>query len=56
MYRRARAGEIKEFTGISSPYEEPESPELVVDTGELDLETSARKVLDLLRQRGFALK
>ena len=32
MYKRARAGEIPEFTGISSPYEEPESPELEIDT------------------------
>ena len=32
LYKKARAGEIREFTGISSPYEEPEDPELVIDT------------------------
>ena len=52
LYKRARAGEIKNFTGISSPYEEPENPELVVDTGSLSLEESAEKVIDLLRERG----
>lgn len=52
FYKRARAGEIKDFTGISSPYEEPEQPELVVDTGRLTLEQSVAQVLDLLRERG----
>jgi adenylylsulfate kinase len=52
LYKRARAGEIKDFTGISSPYEEPEQPELVVDTGVLTLEQSVAQVLDLLRERG----
>jgi adenylylsulfate kinase len=52
FYRRARAGEIKDFTGISSPYEEPDKPELVVDTGSLTLEQSVSRVLDLLRERG----
>ena len=45
-------GEIKNFTGISSPYEEPEDPELVVDTGGLSLEDSVAKVVELLRERG----
>ncbi|MCW8906379.1 MAG: adenylyl-sulfate kinase [Sedimenticola sp.] len=53
LYKRARAGEIPHFTGISSPYEEPYAPELVVDTAALDLEQSAQQVLDLLRQRGI---
>jgi adenylylsulfate kinase len=51
LYKRARAGEIKDFTGISSPYEEPENPELVVDTGHLSLEESVETVLALLRER-----
>ncbi len=51
MYKRARAGEIKDFTGISSPYEEPENPELAVDTGILPLEESVALVLGLLRER-----
>jgi adenylylsulfate kinase len=53
FYRRARAGEIREFTGISSPYEEPESPELIVDTGSLSLEECVDLVLGLLRDRGI---
>jgi adenylylsulfate kinase len=53
LYKRARAGEIKDFTGISSPYEEPEVPELVVDTGALSLEESVDQVLRLLEERGI---
>jgi adenylylsulfate kinase len=45
LYAKARAGEIKEFTGISSPYEAPETPELRVDTGNQDLETCVNQVL-----------
>ena len=52
LYKRARAGEIKDFTGISSPYEEPIDPELVVDTGTLTLEDSVARVVGLLRERG----
>lgn len=55
LYRRARAGEIKDFTGISSPYEIPDNPELVVDTGSESLETCVAKVLDLLRERGIVI-
>jgi len=52
LYRKARAGEIAHFTGISSPYEEPLSPELVVDTSALTLEASVNAVLELLMERG----
>lgn len=52
-YRKARAGIIKEYTGISSPYEEPENPDLVIDTEELNLESSVQKVLDLLDKKNF---
>lgn len=48
MYRRARAGEIKEFTGISSPYEAPQSPALVVDTSKASLDDCVAQVLALL--------
>ncbi len=51
LYRRARAGEIPEFTGISSPYEEPEDPALVLDTGTQSLAHCVGSVLGLLRQR-----
>ncbi len=50
-YERARTGEIKEFTGISAPYEEPLNPELVVDTDRVSLEASVDRVLALLRER-----
>jgi adenylylsulfate kinase len=53
LYRRARAGEIPEFTGISSPYEEPLHPELTVNTGEWSIEESAAAVLRLLEDRGI---
>lgn len=53
LYKRARAGEITCFTGISSLYEEPETPELVVDTGSQTLETCVAEVLELLRARGL---
>jgi adenylylsulfate kinase len=48
LYRRARAGEIPEFTGISSPYEEPTAPELVVPTGAEPLEASLQRVIRYL--------
>ncbi|MBI5815260.1 MAG: adenylyl-sulfate kinase [Nitrospinae bacterium] len=51
MYKRARKGEIPEFTGISSPYEEPSNPELVVETGALSIDESVDTVLALLMSR-----
>lgn len=52
MYRRARAGEIRDFTGISSPYEAPDTPELVVDTGRLTLDQCVDQVISYLHARG----
>jgi len=52
LYAKARAGEIKEFTGISSPYEAPEAPELRVDTGSQSLEQSVEQVLAYLAAQG----
>ena len=52
LYKRARAGEIRNYTGIDSPYEEPLAPDLVVDTEQNDLATSVEMVLTLLRQQG----
>jgi len=51
LYRRARAGEVKEFTGISSPYEAPLNPELSIPTGEWPIEDCVDRVIDYLRQR-----
>jgi len=53
LYRRARAGEISDFTGISSPYEEPRKPELTLDTGSLPIDECVEKILAVLRQRGI---
>ena len=51
LYKRARTGEIPDFTGISSPYEAPEHPELVVDTGAQPLEQCVDQVIALLKSR-----
>jgi len=51
LYKKARNGEIKDFTGISSPYEAPTNPELKIDTHALSLEESVQKVISLLRAR-----
>ena len=53
LYKRARAGEIKDFTGISSPYEDPVDPELIVETGTLTIEESVAQVMQLLRDHGI---
>ena len=52
IYAKARAGQIKEFTGISSPYEAPETPELKIDTGKQDLADSVELVIKALQERG----
>jgi len=51
QYKKARAGTIKNYTGISSPYEEPEKPELLIDTEKMTLEDSVQKVLDFLGEK-----
>ena len=53
LYKKARSGEIPFFTGIGSPYEEPEKPELVVNTHEKSLEESVNAVIQLMTQRGL---
>lgn len=52
-YKKARAGEVKNFTGISDPFEAPESPDLHVRTDLLSLEESVAKVISYLEERGF---
>jgi adenylylsulfate kinase len=51
LYQKARKGEIKDFTGISSPYENPSNPELTLDTGALPLTECVDQVINLLRTR-----
>lgn len=53
LYQKARKGEIKDFTGISSPYETPSNPELIVFTGNESLESCVAQVLGLLHERGI---
>ena len=52
LYKKARAGELKGFTGIDDPYEAPEKPELVLDAGKNDAETLADEVIAYLRKAG----
>lgn len=53
LYRRARAGEITNFTGVSAPYEEPNQPELRLDTESLDVNECVDRVIQYLDQEGF---
>ena len=53
LYRRARKGEIKEFTGISSPYEEPSDADIRINTSELSIEESIDRILTVLKERGI---
>jgi adenylylsulfate kinase len=53
LYAKARSGEIKEFTGVSDPYEPPEDPEIVCATERESPEESAQKILDYLETRGL---
>ena len=51
LYKRARAGEIKNYTGIDSPYEAPDNPELIIDIEKESLEESVVKVIDFLKSK-----
>lgn len=53
LYKKARAGEIKEFTGISAPYEAPENPEITIRTDQLSVEECVRKIVDYLANKGL---
>jgi adenylylsulfate kinase len=48
LYKKARKGEIKDFTGISAPFEAPENPEIEINTSELSIDESVQKVLDYI--------
>ena len=50
LYAKARKGEIKDFTGISSPFEEPENPDLIIDTASLDVEASVEAMVDYIEK------
>jgi adenylylsulfate kinase len=53
MYQKAIEGKIKEFTGISDPYEEPENPEILLETDKETLEESTLKVLAYIKEHGY---
>lgn len=53
LYRKARAGEIRDFTGIDSPYEAPQRPEVRLDTVRDGAQACAQQVIDYLARRGF---
>ncbi|CAO1622996.1 unnamed protein product [Parajaminaea phylloscopi] len=53
LYKKARAGEIKEFTGISAPYEQPAKPEIHIDADKTSVEDSVRIITDYLVQHGY---
>ena len=56
FYKKARAGIIKNFTGIDDPYEEPEHPEIRVETDEMNIEESVEKIMNYLEERGYINK
>lgn len=53
LYKKARAGEINDFTGISAPYETPENPEIIIRTDQLSVEESVRKIVEYLAEKGL---
>jgi adenylylsulfate kinase len=53
LYKKARKGEIKNFTGISDPYDIPKNPDIEVKTDEMNSEDCAEKVLEYLKEKGF---
>ncbi|MCD4702525.1 MAG: adenylyl-sulfate kinase [Candidatus Aegiribacteria sp.] len=56
LYKKARAGEIKDFTGISAPYEEPDTPEIIVNTEKETKEESAEYIIQWLEDKGYIRK
>lgn len=53
LYKKARLGEIKNFTGIDAPYEEPRNPEIVIDTEQLNIEESVEEILAYLKREKY---
>ncbi len=56
LYKKARQGIIPEFTGISAPYEEPENPEILIETDKMDVDTSVKAIIDYLKDKGVITK
>lgn len=53
MYKQALAGKLQGFTGVDDPYEEPEHPDLILDTDKETIEESTAKVISLLKNKGY---
>lgn len=53
LYKKARAGLISEFTGISAPYEEPKNPEIILETDKISIQESVKEVVDYLIEKGI---
>ena len=53
LYKKARAGEIPQFTGISAPYEEPENPELRIESDKVSVEEAVRQIVGYLQGKGL---
>ena len=56
LYRKALAGEIRNFTGVDDPYEEPENPEIVLETDKLSVEECLERIMGYLEERGLVPK
>jgi adenylylsulfate kinase-like enzyme len=56
LYKKAIAGEIQQFTGISDPYEEPLAPEVKIDTSSISVEEGAACILSKLHEMGYVEK
>ncbi|KAB7706190.1 adenylyl-sulfate kinase [Bacillus aerolatus] len=53
LYKKARSGEIPEFTGISSPYEEPDTPELILETNRFSVEECVEQLIDFIKEKNW---
>ena len=53
LYAKARAGLVKEFTGVSDPYEIPENPEVVIDTSNVGVDEAVQRILLKLEREGY---
>ena len=56
IYAKARVGEIKEFTGISSPYEAPENPDLIVRSDRVPVEDATKQVISMIEGRNIVFR
>jgi adenylylsulfate kinase len=51
LYKKARNGEIKDFTGVNAPYEKPENPDLIIDTSRENIDESVRRIVSFIREK-----